>query len=303
MASSDGVVAQPLASASTAMTRDWRTPLELLVLGAIWGSSFLFMRIAAKPFGAFALVDIRLALGAIILLPFLWRDRAHFTRAMWPKLAIIGVINSAVPFLLFAWAAQRSPAAIGAICNAMTVLFAALIGFMFFGEKIGARRAIALLVGFAGVVVLATSKAGGLSVGMAVVAGSTAALLYGVGVNLVRRHMAGLPPAAAAAATLTCAALVVAPFAATHWPDHAIAPVAWASAIAIGIICTGYAFLLYYRLIQRIGPARAATVTYLVPLFGAAFAWLFLGEPVTPAMLGAGVLILGSVAFSQRKAG
>lgn len=303
MASSDGVVAQPLASPSTAMTRDWRTPLELLVLGAIWGSSFLFMRIAAKPFGAFALVDIRLALGAIILLPFLWRDRAQFTRAMWPKLAIIGVINSAIPFLLFAWAAQRSPAAIGAICNAMTVLFAALIGFMFFGEKIGARRAIALLVGFAGVVVLATSKAGGLSVGMAVVAGSTAALLYGVGVNLVRRHMAGLPPAAAAAATLSCAALVVAPFAATHWPDHPIAPIAWASAIAIGIICTGYAFLLYYRLIQRIGPARAATVTYLVPLFGAAFAWMFLGEPVTPAMLGAGVLILGSVAFSQRKAG
>ncbi|HVK51194.1 MAG TPA: DMT family transporter [Pseudoxanthomonas sp.] len=303
MASSDGVVAQPLASPSTAMTRDWRTPLELLVLGAIWGSSFLFMRIAAKPFGAFALVDIRLALGAIILLPFLWRDRAQFTRAMWPKLAIIGVINSAIPFLLFAWAAQRSPAAIGAICNAMTVLFAALIGFMFFGEKIGARRAIALLVGFAGVVVLATSKAGGLSVGMAVVAGSTAALLYGVGVNLVRRHMAGLPPAAAAAATLSCAALVVAPFAATHWPDHPIAPIAWASAIAIGIVCTGYAFLLYYRLIQRIGPARAATVTYLVPLFGAAFAWMFLGEPVTPAMLGAGVLILGSVAFSQRKAG
>lgn len=302
MASSDGVVAQPLASASEPVTRDWRTPLELLVLGAIWGSSFLFMRIAAKPFGAFALVDIRLTLGALILLPFLWRDRAHFTRAMWPKLAIIGVINSAIPFLLFAWAAQRSPAAIGAICNAMTVLFAALIGFLFFGEKIGARRAIALLVGFAGVVLLATSKAGGLSVGMAVVAGSTAALLYGVGVNLVRRHMAGIPPAAAAAATLTCAALVVAPFAATHWPQQPIAPIAWGSAIAIGIICTGYAFLLYYRLIQRIGPARAATVTYLVPLFGAAFAWMFLGEPVTPAMLGAGVLILGSVAFSQRKA-
>lgn len=282
------------------MTRDWRTPIELLVLGAIWGSSFLFMRIAAEPFGAFALVDIRLTLGALVLLPFLWRDRAVFTRAMWPKLAIIGLINSAIPFLLFAWAAQRSPAAIGAICNAMTVLFAALIGFLFFGEKIGTRRAIALLVGFGGVVLLATSKAGGISVGMAVVAGSTAALLYGVGVNLVRRHLGGIPPAAAAAATLGCSALLLAPFAATHWPTNAISPLAWGSAIAIGVLCTGYAFLLYYRLIQRIGAARAATVTYLVPLFGAAFAWLFLGEPVTPAMLAAGLLILGSVAFSQR---
>lgn len=295
---SNGVTADSLGGQTR--VHDWRTPVELLVLGAIWGSSFLFMRIAAKPFGAFALVDIRLVLGALVLLPFLWRERVHFRRGMWPKLAIIGLINSAIPFLLFAWAAQRSPAAIGAICNAMTVLFAALIGFLFFGEKIGARRAIALLVGFVGVVLLATSKAGGLSVGMAVVAGSTAALLYGVGVNLVRRHLAGIPPAAAAAATLSCSALLLAPFALWHWPTHAVPTLAWGSAIAIGVICTGYAFLLYYRLIQRIGPARASTVTYLVPLFGAAFAWAFLGEPVTPAMLGAGALILGSVAFSQR---
>ena len=134
------------------------------------------------------------------------------------------------------------------------------------------------------------------------VAGSTAALLYGVGVNLVRKHLAGIPPAAAAAATLGCAALLVLPFAATHWPTARIPPGAWGAAIAIGVVCTGYAFLLYYRLIQRIGPARASTVTYLVPLFGAGFAWAFLGEPVTLAMLAAGVLILGSVAASQRAA-
>jgi hypothetical protein len=80
----------------------------------------------------------------------------------------------------------------------------------------------------------------------------------------------------------------VLPFAATHWPTASIGIGAWSAAIAIGVVCTGYAFLLYYRLIHRIGPARASTVTYLVPLFGAAFAWLFLGEPVTPAMLAAG---------------
>lgn len=289
----DALVSEPL-------VRDWRTPAELLLLGAIWGGSFLFMRVAAKPFGAFALVEVRLVLGALILLPFLWRERAAFSRGLWPKLALIGAINSAIPFLLFAWAAQRSPAAIGAICNAMTVLFAALVAFVFFGEKIGMRRAVALLVGFLGVVVLATSKAGGLSVGPAVAAGATAALLYGVGVNLVRRHLGGVPPAAAAAATLSCAALLLMPFAATHWPTAPIPPAAWGSAIAIGLLCTGYAFLLYYRLIQRIGAARAATVTYLVPLFGAAFAWMFLGEPVTPMMVLAGGLILGSVAVSQR---
>ncbi|KAF1714397.1 EamA family transporter [Pseudoxanthomonas yeongjuensis] len=291
-----------LAGKPATLARDWRTPLELLLLGAIWGGSFLFMRIAAKPFGAFALVDIRLALGALVLLPFLWRDRTSIARSMWPKLAIIGLINSAIPFLLFAWAAQRAPAAIGAICNAMTVLFAALVAFVFYGEKIGLRRSLALLTGFAGVVVLASGKIGGMSIGGAVLAGATAALLYGFGVNLVRRHMGHIPPAAAAAATLGCSALLLLPFAASYWPDHPIPVLAWGSVLALGVVCTGYAFLLYYRLIQRIGPARAATVTYLVPLFGAAFAWLFLGEPVTPTMIAAGLLILGSVAASQRTA-
>lgn len=280
--------------------RDWRTPLELTLLGAIWGCSFLFMRVAVPSFGPYALVEVRLLLGALVLLPFLWKARAQFPARRWRWLVPIGLINSAIPFVLFAWAAQRAPAAIGAICNAMTVLFAALIAFLFFGEKIGMRRAIALLVGFTGVVVLATAKVSGLSIGTAVIAGSLAALLYGLGVNLVKRHMTGLPPAASAGATLGSAALVMLPLALTHWPEAPIPVVSWACAIALGVVCTGFAFLMFYRLIARIGPARASTVTYLVPMFGALFAWMFLGEPVTLAMLIAGALILGSVAVSQR---
>ena len=287
--------------AASARSRDWRTPLELTLLGAIWGCSFLFMRVAVPSFGPYALVEVRLLLGALVLLPFLWSARAQFPARRWRWLVPIGLINSAIPFVLFAWAAQRAPAAIGAICNAMTVLFAALIAFLFFGEKIGLRRAIALLVGFTGVVVLATAKVSGLSIGTAVIAGSLAALLYGLGVNLVKRHMAGLPPAASAGATLGSAALVMLPMAVTHWPEAPIPVSAWACAIALGVVCTGLAFLMFYRLIARIGPARASTVTYLVPMFGALFAWLFLGEPVTLAMLVAGALILGSVAASQKR--
>ncbi|HET6436264.1 MAG TPA: DMT family transporter, partial [Xanthomonadaceae bacterium] len=126
-------------------SRAWLTPLELGVLGAIWGASFLFMRVAAADFGPFALVEVRLGLGALVLLPFLWKARAQFPARLWPKLALIGAINSAAPFLLFAWAAERAPAGIGAIANAMTVLFTALVGFLFFGEKIGRTRAVALL--------------------------------------------------------------------------------------------------------------------------------------------------------------
>lgn len=280
----------------------WITPLEIGLLGAIWGASFLFMRVAAPQFGAVPLVELRLGLGAAVLLPFLWRSRAAFPPALWPKLALIGAINSAIPFILFAWAAERAPAGIGAIANAMTVLFTALVAFLFFGEKIGGRRAVALFAGFAGVVVLASGKAAGVSVGWAVLAGGTASFFYGIGLNLVRRHLSGLPPAAVASATLGSSALLVLPFALATWPSQPVTAAAWMSAVALGVLCTGAAFVMYYRLIARIGPTRASTVTYLVPVFGVAWAWWLLGEPVTWSMAFAGAIILGSVALSQRKA-
>ncbi|HZH42923.1 MAG TPA: DMT family transporter [Lysobacter sp.] len=290
------------ADAVSPITRNWVTPLELAVLGAIWGSSFMFMRVAAPEFGAAPLVELRLALGALVLLPLLWRARAAFSGAVWAKLALIGAINSAVPFALFAWAAQQARAGVGAICNAMAVLFTALVGFLFFGEKIGLQRATALLVGFVGVVVLASGKTAGASVGWAVVAGSTAAFLYGIGAHLVKRHLVGLPPVAVAAATLGTAALLMLPFAIAQWPTDPVPGRAWFSAAMLGVVCTGLAYAMYYRLIKRIGAGRAVTVTYLVPLFAVAWAWGLLGESPTVPMAISGLLILGSVAMSQRAA-
>jgi len=280
----------------------WSVSLELGLLGAIWGASFLFMRIAADDFGPAPLVALRLGLGSLVLLPFLWRARARFPARLWPKLALIGAINSALPFLLFAWGAQRAPAGVGAIANAMTVLFTALVGFLFFGERIGTRRAVALLAGFAGVVVLASGKVAGMSVGWAAAAGALASLSYGLGINLVRRHLTGLPPAAVASATLGSAALLVLPFALATWPEASVPAASWWSAVALGVLCTGAAFVMYYRLIARIGASRASTVTYLIPLFGVGWAWMLLGEPLTWTMAVAGALILGSVAFSQGRA-
>lgn len=278
----------------------WVTPLELGLLGAIWGASFMFMRVAAPEFGSTPLVAIRLGLGAAILLPFLWRERRAFDRQLWPRLALIGAINSAIPFTLFAWAAQRAPAGIGAITNSMAVLFAALVAFLFYGEKIGARRSVALIAGFAGVIVLASGKVGGASIGLPVAAGTFAAFLYGIGGNLVKRHLAGLPATAVAAATLSCAALMIAPFAIAQWPQHAVSATSWGAVATLGVLCTGIAFVMYYRLIARIGASRAATTTYLVPLFGVGWAWLLLDEPLTMTMVVAGALILGSVVLSQR---
>ena len=140
--------------AAAAPRADWLTPLELLALGAIWGGSFLFMRIAAPSFGPFALVEVRIVLGALILLPFLWQVRARLDAKRVAQFAIVGALNSAIPFSLFAWGAERAPAGIGAIANSLTVLFTALVALLVYRERIGRRRALAMLVGFVGVVVL-----------------------------------------------------------------------------------------------------------------------------------------------------
>ena len=279
--------------------RDWRTPVELLVLAAIWGGSFLFLRIAAPKFGPFALVDVRLALGALVLSPFLWHARRQLAATGWLKIAAIGIVNTLLPFLLFAWSAERAPAGVSAIVNSMAVPFAALAAFAMFGERIGGRRLTGLVVGLIGVVVLASGDVGGAGLGPAVAAGTAAALLYGVSANLVKRYFAGLPPAAVAAATLAWGAVLLAPLAAWQWPTAHVAAQAWFSLIALGVVCTGIAYALYYRLIQRVGAPRATTVTYLVPIFGVLWAWLALGESLTWGMAVGGALILGGMLFAQ----
>ena len=289
------------AAAHTSGTAGWRTPLELTLLGAVWGGSFLFMRVAAADFGPIPLVEARLALGALILLPFLWRARSQFTASLWLRIAGIATINTVMPFALFAWGAERAPAGIGAIANATTVMFTWLVAFLFFGERIGPRRLVGLVLGFVGVTVLASGRTAGANVGAAALAGTVASLCYGVGHNLVRRYLAGYPPAAVAAATLTSGAVLLSPLAMHSWPNHPIAPASWVSALLLGILCTGIALVFLYRLIARIGAPRTATVTYLIPLFGVIWAWLLLGEQVTLSMLLAGALILAGVGLSQQR--
>jgi len=169
-----------------------------------------------------------------------------------------------------------------------------------FGEQIGMRRAWALVLGFIGVVVLASGRTGsGAAVWPAALAGATASLCYGFGGNLLKRYLQGVPASAVASATLICASLLVAPVAIATWPHHPVPLTSWVSAALLGVMCTGLAYVLYYRLIHRIGAPRASTVTYIIPLFGVIWAWLLLSEPLTPSMALAGVLILSGVALSQ----
>jgi drug/metabolite transporter (DMT)-like permease len=290
-------------SASTvSKPADWLTPVELVSLGAIWGGSFLFMRVAAPDFGPIALVEVRVVLGALSLLPFLLRARRSIDAALWLRLAIVGLMNSAIPFTLFAWGAERAPAGVGAIANSMTPLFTALVAFAVWREAISMRRAIALIVGLIGVVILASDRVNGANVMQAAIAGTIASLSYGIAANLTKRWLSVIPPAAAVSGTQLCSALMLAPLAFINWPTTPVPMKSWLAAATLGVVCTGIAYALLFRLIARVDAARAITCTYLIPLFGVGWAWLFLGEQPTATMAIAGALILGSVIVSQRDA-
>jgi drug/metabolite transporter (DMT)-like permease len=181
------------------------------------------------------------------------------------------------------------------------VLFAALVAFAVFRERIGARRAVALIVGFIGVVILASGRTAGANVAGAALAGTAASLCYGFAINLTRHWLSDLPPVVAVAGTLSCATVMAAPLAAAMWPTTPIPPLSWSAATALGVVCTGIAYWLFFRLIQRVGSSRASTTTYLVPIFGVAWGWLLLGERPTWTMIASAVLILGSVILSQRE--
>jgi drug/metabolite transporter (DMT)-like permease len=284
-------------------SESWLTSVELLVLGAIWGSAFMFMRVAAPAFGPMPLVELRLVLGALCLLPFLWHERRHFTGGVWLRVSGVGAVNAAIPFALFAWAAERAPAGIGAITNSTTAMFAALVAVVFVGDRVQGRRVLGLVLGFLGVVVLASGKTEGGSVFAAAVAGTIGAAFYGIGANLARRYLNGLPPFAVSCANLLTAAILCAPFACFTWPEGPVPANAWWSALALGVLCTALAFGMYYRLLYRIGAPRAAMVSYLIPLFGVFWAWLVLGEAITATMAVACALILVGVALSQQRAG
>lgn len=275
-----------------------RDLIELVLLGALWGASFLFMRIAAPDFGPIALVLLRVGIAALFLLPWLmWRRRLTLLRAHWPALLALGVFAVALPFVLFAYALLSIGAGFGSILNAVTPMFTAVVAFAWLGERLSPLKIAGLVLGFLGVVLLVWNGAlfepGG--TGLAVLAALAAALCYGIGANYTRQRLAGVDPMAVSVGTQLAAALLLLPPALWWWPAQSPGLGAWLGVAALGVLCTGVAFVLFFRLIAGIGAARATTVTYLIPVFGMLWGALFLRESVSPRMLaGCAVILLGT---------
>ena len=275
---------------------------ELLLLAALWGASFLFTRMGAADFGPVALAAVRVAGAALFLMPLLqMRGQTGVLRRHWRPIFLVGLTNSALPFLCFSYAALSITAGLSAIFNAASPLFGAVVAWLWLNDKLNRTRVLGLVIGFGGVLWLvwnktdhsAASKPGGS--GWAIVACLAGAVLYGISASLTKKTLAGVAPIAVAAGSQLGAAIALAVPAALWWPAVAPSGTAWLTAALLAVFSTGVAYVLYFRLIANIGAANAIAVTFLIPAFAVLWGWLLLGEKISAAMLiGCAVILLGT---------
>lgn len=279
--------------------------IDFILLAAIWGASFMFMRVASQEMGAFASAGLRVCIAAVFLLPLLLsKGLGASLRQHWKLTFAVGVMNSAIPFACYSFALLSISSGLSAILNATVPLFGAVVAWLWLGERPSGSRLLGLAIGFAGVTMLAWDKASfrpdasGLSTGWAVLACLLATLCYGISASLAKRYMGGLPSLVSATGSQMGASLSLLPLMLWTWPAKAPSLQAWAAVGVVGVVCTALAYVLYFRLIERAGPARALTVTFAIPAFAVLYGVMLLGETVTGWMAVCALVIIAGTSLS-----
>lgn len=278
----------------------------LLLLGAIWGASFLFIGVAVPDFGPLMLMFLRVLIAGLILLAAaLLTGRPGDVRATlrlrenWRKYLVIGLFSSALPFTLIAFSELSLTVSLASILNSTTPLFTALIAALWGSERLTGRKVWGVLLGVIGVAVLVGGAPLALDQGtlVAVLASLSAALCYGIGTVYASKHVTGLPAVYASTAQLLSAAVILAVPALLSVPATRPSTTAIAALAALIVLSTSFAYLLYFFLLKNVGPTRTNSVTFIVPVFGSIWAILALDESFSPTMLLGMAIILVSVAL------
>jgi drug/metabolite transporter (DMT)-like permease len=275
---------------------------RLVVLAALWGASFLFMRIAAPVLGPFIVADARsvLAAGALAFY-FHWIGFDSDWRRWWPDYALVGTINTALPFALYAYAAVHLPTGVLAVTNATAPIWAGFLAALVLREPLTTARTAGLLLGIVGVALVTRPPASQHYPPLAIAAALGGALCYAVAGVYLKARPRQAPGLGMAFGTQLASGLLLLPFAGLSQPLGPITPLAVACTIAMALLSGAVAYVLYFRLITDIGPIRSLTVTYLIPLFGVVFGAAFLGEAVNASMLGGGALVVLGTVLVLRK--
>ena len=283
-----------------------RDIVDLITLAALWGGSFLFMRMGAGEFGPVALAAVRCGGAALLLVPLLAsRGQLGALRRSWRGILLVGLTNSALPFVCFGIAALAITAGLSSIFNAATPLATALIAAVWWRERLTSTRWLGMAIGLSGVAWLAWDRAGlkggehGVSAGWAIAACLIATSLYGFSGNYTKRKLPQVPPLAMAAGSQLSAALVLALPAWWLWPAQMPSVTAWVAAISLALLCSGVAYILYFRLITHAGATNASAVTFLIPAFAVLWGWLFLDEALSVTMVAACAVVLVGTALAM----
>lgn len=286
--------------------------VNLLVLAAIWGASFLFMRIAAPVLGSVPTAFFRVSIAAAGLLIIFLLMRVHLDfRGKLKTCMLLGVINSGLPATLYSIAAQTLPAGYSSIFNATTPLMGVLVGGLFFSEKLSAVKICGVFLGLVGVGIL--TRAGPVAFNLELLMGALACLLattcYAFAGFLTRRWLdqqGGLDSRLSALGSMLGATLLLLPFfgyrVLTDPPASWGGVSVWVSLLGLGLVCTALAYILYFRLMSSIGPLSSMTVTFMIPPFGVLWGALFLDEPLSMVHVYGGALIAVSLWLVLRPA-
>lgn len=275
---------------------------RLALLGAIWGASFLFTRIAAPVIGPVATAELRMLIGGGALAAWFAVARADPQwRRWWLQYLAVGMLTSALPFVLYAYAAVTLPASLLSVLNATAPMWGAVMVAILLGERLKLRRAAGFALGVAGVALVTRPEPGTTFAVLPLAAALAAPVCYGVAGAWIKRWASGAPARGMAIGTQLSVGVLLAPLLAV-WPPPTWSPptLVVVSVLALGLLCSGVAYLLYFRLVADIGPTGALTVTYLVPVFGVAWGVLFLGEPVSAGMLAGGAIVLAGCVLVLR---
>ncbi len=280
-----------------------RSVVLLVILAALWGGSFVFMRVAVPALGPIPLAFTRVTLAAAALLALAAAQRRMPDfRSRWREFAVVGIVNSALPFVLFCYAEQYITASAAAILNATSPFFGAIAAAIWLRDALTGRKVVGMLIGFAGVAVLVGWHPEDMTrdTALAIAACLAASLCYGLGGTYAKRRLSGVPSFAIACGSQLAAAVALAPAAAVMSIPGPVTPLVAANVVALALASTAIAYLIYFKLIADAGPARALTVTFLIPLFGVLWGFLFLGEALTPNMLAGGALVVAGTALALR---
>ena len=273
----------------------------ITILGAVWGSAFMFIKIATPELGPIALVNIRLAVAGLIFIPFLLQEKylKHF-RSNLKNILVLSIVNTALPFSLFAYASLESSSNMLSILNGTTAIMAVVISTIWLKVKLNLFQIIGVFVGLFGIVVLANPDNVYIST-KATIFCLGAAFCYALSANYIQKFAYKTNTIVLIGWSLVLASIFLLPLTICNLPSQFPSNNAIFSILWLGVISTGIAFLGYVRLIEKVGAVKTATVTYFIPVFGVIWGYVFLDEPITIQILIGMILILTGIIFTNKR--